>query len=197
MVVTMFGKHRTGFTLAELLIALAILGVIATFTIPKVLYAQQNAKYNAIAKEAMSTISAAYQQAQFAGIVSSSTTAGDLTPYMNFVATDTSTLIDDWQTGTTWGCDSSVRCLKLHNGAILAYDNRTFTGRPGSVAKDNLLLFQIDPDGVYSGTTNGPGKALAIVLYYDGGIGTQGNPRPNSNYSTWGSPSYEPPWFSW
>ncbi|MBL8031855.1 MAG: prepilin-type N-terminal cleavage/methylation domain-containing protein [Candidatus Doudnabacteria bacterium] len=45
-----------GFTLAELLIALVILGVIATFTIPKVLYANQNTKYNAIAKEAMGTI---------------------------------------------------------------------------------------------------------------------------------------------
>lgn len=33
-----------GFTLAELLIALGILGVIATFTIPKILSAQQDSK---------------------------------------------------------------------------------------------------------------------------------------------------------
>lgn len=40
-----------GFTLAELLIALTILGVIATFTIPKILSSQQDGKLKAIAKE--------------------------------------------------------------------------------------------------------------------------------------------------
>ena len=40
-----------GFTLAELLIALTILGVIAIFTIPKVLQSQQDTRYSAAAKE--------------------------------------------------------------------------------------------------------------------------------------------------
>lgn len=44
------------------MIALAILGVITTFTIPKVLNSQQNGKFKAIAKEDMSMVSAAYQQ---------------------------------------------------------------------------------------------------------------------------------------
>lgn len=43
--------HQKAFTLAELLIALAILGVIATFTIPKVLTANQNGTFKAIGKE--------------------------------------------------------------------------------------------------------------------------------------------------
>jgi prepilin-type N-terminal cleavage/methylation domain-containing protein len=187
-----------GFTLAELLIALAILGVIATFSIPKILTAQANGRYNATAKEAIAMVAAAYQQAQFAGGVSGTTTAGDLTPYMNYVATDTSTLIDDWQTGTTWGCNNTERCLVLHNGARLVYDDKTFTQRVGSTAKDNALVFQFDPDGVYSGTTNGPGKSLAIVLYYDGGIGTQGTARPASFYpTTYPGANFDPPWFSW
>lgn len=187
-----------GFTLAELLIALSILGMIATFTIPKILQAQQLSTYNAIAKETMGMIAGAYQKAQVAGITSSSMKAGDLTPYMNYVATDTSTTVDDWQTGTTWGCNATQRCLKLHNGARLVYDTADFAYRSGSTSKDNALLFQLDPDGTYSGTTNGPGKALAIVLYYDGGISTQGTARPSSYYPlTYPGMNYDPPWFSW
>lgn len=50
---------HTGFTLAELLISLAILGLIATFTIPKIMSAQQNNEYSAIAQEDIATLSAA------------------------------------------------------------------------------------------------------------------------------------------
>lgn len=47
---------QPGFTLAELLIALAILGVIATFTIPKILQAQQNQEKHAIYKETIAAL---------------------------------------------------------------------------------------------------------------------------------------------
>jgi len=46
-----------GFTLVELLTALLILSVIATFTIPKILSSQQNAKRKAILKETYATLS--------------------------------------------------------------------------------------------------------------------------------------------
>lgn len=46
-----------GFTLAELLISLAILGIIATFTIPKLLMNQRVSAYNASAKESAASIS--------------------------------------------------------------------------------------------------------------------------------------------
>lgn len=49
-------KTIPGFTLAELLIALGISGVIATFAIPKILAAQTNGKYKAVAKEAAGTM---------------------------------------------------------------------------------------------------------------------------------------------
>lgn len=50
-----FGK-RQGFTLAELLIAVAILGEIATFTIPKIVNAQQMGKRKMVLKETISLL---------------------------------------------------------------------------------------------------------------------------------------------
>jgi prepilin-type N-terminal cleavage/methylation domain-containing protein len=58
--------HRTyliGFTLAELLIALTILGEIAAFTIPKIISSQQNGQKRAVTKEMIAMFSAAYQLA--------------------------------------------------------------------------------------------------------------------------------------
>ena len=54
-------NSQLAFTLAELLIALAILGVIATFTIPKILDSGSNSQWNAIGKEAAAMVSGAYQ----------------------------------------------------------------------------------------------------------------------------------------
>jgi prepilin-type N-terminal cleavage/methylation domain-containing protein len=45
-----------GFTLAELLVSLLILGEIATFTIPKILTSQQEAQKKAIFKETIATV---------------------------------------------------------------------------------------------------------------------------------------------
>ena len=53
-------RSSLGFTLAELLISLAILGVIATFTIPKILTSQQNSQKAAVTKEVIAMISGAF-----------------------------------------------------------------------------------------------------------------------------------------
>lgn len=57
-------KPQKAFTLAELLIALGILGVIATFTIPKVLQSQTDARFKVSAKEAVGVVSTALNQVQ-------------------------------------------------------------------------------------------------------------------------------------
>lgn len=79
-----------GFTLAELLIALGILGVIATFTIPKVLSAQQETQKKAIAKEVASMITGAYQLYVKDNGYSTSISGASLVPYLNYVRIDTS-----------------------------------------------------------------------------------------------------------
>lgn len=50
--------YQFGFTLAELLIAVAILGEIATFTIPKIISSQQNGQRKTVFRETLATISA-------------------------------------------------------------------------------------------------------------------------------------------
>ncbi|MCE3234370.1 MAG: hypothetical protein K0Q50_550 [Vampirovibrio sp.] len=108
-----------GFTLAELLIALMILGVIATFTIPKIIISQQTSRFNAVAKENISAISAAFTQAQHLGAVTTNTTLGAITQYLNYVSLDSSSNIDGF-TGTGSGtCTSTLICLRMHNGSII------------------------------------------------------------------------------
>jgi flagellar biosynthesis protein FlhA len=80
-------KAFGGFTLAELLIALAILGVIATFTIPKIINAQQNQSYIAATKEVCATMANAYQQYQWNNTIDTSVfTLEQLIPSINYVA---------------------------------------------------------------------------------------------------------------
>lgn len=192
-------KQRFGFTLAELLIALAILGVIATFTIPKVLQTQQNTQFKAVTKEAIGMVSEAYMSYKRTNTPTAATKPLDLTPYMNYVKFDTITTIDDVQTLTTNTCsDPTEPCLRLHSGATLVV---TDFGSFGGTAPTNAIWFGVDPDGkVTDGTTNGPGKALWFTLYYTGRITTidQQLPTTTGSFGVWGPTSgYDPPWFSW
>jgi prepilin-type N-terminal cleavage/methylation domain-containing protein len=88
-------RVHKGFTLAELLISLAILGIIATFTISKIISAQATSKYNAFAKEVVGMVSASFELYKQNYTVSSGTRISDLTQYMNYVSVDTTSMADD------------------------------------------------------------------------------------------------------
>jgi prepilin-type N-terminal cleavage/methylation domain-containing protein len=166
-------KNTLGFTLAELLITLAILGIIATFTIPKLLAAQQTSAYNAKAKEAAAMVAAAYTLYGLSNTVNSSTRMGDLTPYFNYVLLNTTSTIDDKQTQGSLAC-STASCLLLHNGGIIRYSNNGFAG----TTTTNALEFFFDPNGTYGNTTNGPDKSVQMFLYYNGRLTTRGTSLP-------------------
>lgn len=195
------GFRYRGFTLPELLIALLILGEIATFTIPKIISSQQNNSYNARAKEAAGMVAAAFQTYQMNNMSWSSMGIEDLTQYLNYVATDASSVIDDKQTGSSYTCGSSTaaKCIRLHSGAMLRY-GKSSSYNMGGTATTNAIWFDIDPDGAYSGTTNGAGKAIEFWLYHNGRVSTFGNVTSNTCSNTNcvnPTPGYDPPWFSW
>ncbi len=122
--VCMPNRYFYGFTLAELLIALMILGEIATFTIPKILSSQQNAQRKAIFKESISAISEALNT----GFMS-----GELDPPTNtstyFLSKINAVKVCDTNS-TTQGCwitasqgtpaaEGTEPGLILHNGAVI------------------------------------------------------------------------------
>lgn len=181
-----------GFTLAEVLIALAILGEIATFTIPKIIAAQQNGQNNAKAKEAFATVSAAYQQYKLENTVASNTPISSLTSYMNYARVDTTSTIDGSRNDSaTYSCATRI-CLKLHNGGMLAFG---IIGTFGGTSATNMQWFLFDPDG----TSTGDSSSIWGVLYYNGRVTTWGNITPNSQDGggTYNPGNYDPAWFSW
>ncbi|HEY9745722.1 MAG TPA: type II secretion system protein [Oculatellaceae cyanobacterium] len=188
---------KSAFTLAELLIALSLLGVIATFTIPKVLQTQQDRRFNAIAKEAAGMISEAYLAYQKEhGTVPTTLVPSQLTPYMNYVAFDTSTVIDNAPGQGTQTCSIQNPCVRLHNGAIIDFrDNNHFGGN----ATTNAISFHVDPDGQVS-PAGSNGYAVHFFLYYNGRLTTKGNLLPgtaNSGGTHLANPIWDPTWFQW
>jgi prepilin-type N-terminal cleavage/methylation domain-containing protein len=194
-------QRLSGFTLAEVLIALAILGEIATFTIPKILSSQQNQRYNAAAKEAIAAISAAYQLYIYnGGSITSSMHAKDIiAPYLNYVSIDTVTDIDASPTSgsASYSCGTNPdnNCYRLHSGALLRPSNCSLGGTSSLYAAQ----FLFDPDGVNTGTKH----SLTIFLYTNGRITSRaqvenGTTGGNGCAGPWVPDSAaDPSWFSW
>lgn len=187
-------KPRQGFTLAELLIALAILGVIATFTIPKVLDASTNSKLTAVAKEAASMISGSYQSYKANATPQAATTAGVLTAYWNYTrveTVDTSVGYPAWEDGLDSCAAAATPCYEIHNGAYVQFNT---TNTFGGTNATNALFYNVDPDG----DKNGAG-VVSFVLYYNGRLSTGHNLDPS--FATGGTPitSYDPDpvWMTW
>lgn len=117
-------RNVRGFTLAELLICLAILGEIATFTVPKILASQQNNQKTAVFKETIGAIGAAVNIGLQSGALDPTTNGN--TYFLNTLnATKTCTT-----NSSTQGCwnttlqgtpvaEYTEAGLILHNGAVV------------------------------------------------------------------------------
>jgi prepilin-type N-terminal cleavage/methylation domain-containing protein len=194
-------KRSKAFTLAELLIALAILGVIATFTIPKVLQSQQDTAWKSKGKEVAGIIASGFQKFAQNNTVSAATTPSDIinSGYINYVKTNTSTPVDQAMGQNSVDCTDTVSgtCYILHNGGTLYVHNEADFN---ATATTNAIYFIFDPDSTYSGTTNGPGKSVTFYVYFNGRLASDANiANPTCNhFGCWGpNADGDPPWFSW
>ncbi|MDX2085002.1 MAG: type II secretion system protein [Candidatus Melainabacteria bacterium] len=190
---------QQGFTLAELLIALAILGVIATFTVPKVLQSSTAHGFNAKAKETASAISALLLSKKNTGVINGNSSLALVMDEFQYVrkVTDGATQIDHVNSLGSLTCDASCPCYFLHNGAALwMCDSQNFAG----TGANNAFFYILDPDGRYGGSTSGVSKSVCFVQYYQGRLTTMGELEGsmNNNWGTyWQQPTQTPEWFSW
>ncbi len=185
----------SGFTLAELLSALAILGVIATFTIPKVLQASTNGQYNSSAKEVASMFVNAYDAYRLNNSINASTSVADLTPYMNYVSVDTSgASIDAAWTDAGDSCSGLRPCLILHNGGVFHYDqSQSF----GGTTDLHTIWGEYIIDRSFAGDKD---RGVRFNVYTNARLMSRGSVLPGTTSSTgaFGSaPDDDPPWFSW
>lgn len=171
-------NYRQGFTLSELLIALAVLGLIAIFAVPKVLNAVGNSAMMAVTKESMAAMMDAYHglgSTQTTGAFAASTRAALMVKRLNFVRSCPN-LTATGEVDSTGECDFSSSAtgachILMHNGTIISLlldDNfNDIPGNTGSVG------FYIDPDG--AGDAH-PGR---FAISYDGRL--MAGPRTVAN----------------
>jgi prepilin-type N-terminal cleavage/methylation domain-containing protein len=162
-----------GFTLSELLVSLAVLGLIAAFAIPKVLTSVGDSSTLAVIKESMAIVSQAYDQikAENNGFVSTamnnSLTTG-IASKINYVSsglyTESAAGVADLH-DTATACTASNLCgLRLQNGAIIQVKTGdSFAVTPAGAVDMGCIVFNIDVDG-----TGATYKRVSLVLGYDG-----------------------------
>ncbi len=188
-------KHTSGFTLAELLICLAILGEIATFTLPKVLQSQQDERKRSMSKEVAGILSDALLQYRIrVGITPGTSLDYDLFQYINYVKWDTASQIDYYPLFSgPLSCSVAAPCIKLHNGGILKsggaswYDTNT----------TSAIGFTFDPDGAYTASND----SVNFNVYIDGAVRSRQYLKSNTTYPgpTVRGPQAggDPSWFTW
>ncbi len=143
-----------GFTLAELMVAVLILGVVITFTVPKVLQSQQDKRLEAVRKETYAALADLIYQ----GVMKDEITASNYHTYVrdHFNAAKicpthvlnegciTQEMADQVhaQVGTSW---FNQRGVVLHNGAVIWF----------VLIDPNTGGFMLDMNGPKGGSVGG------------------------------------------
>ncbi len=110
----MLSKSPSGFSLAELLISLLILGEIATFTIPKIISAQQAQQSKSVAKAAVGLMAGALQKGIAEGSLNDSSSGNDIRQYFSSNINSVKVCGDGIGQGC-WGGAWNTHAIVLHN----------------------------------------------------------------------------------
>ena len=122
--------------------------------------------------------------------------------YINYVSIESVEAMDSFPGDGPIQCSIATNtCYNLHHGG------RLYISNPGTFTTTDTtsgLYFYFDPDGTYSGSPTGNGKAVMFFIYYNGKIRTWSTLEPGSMCGLGGctpglnpTPAIEAPWFSW
>lgn len=176
-------NNNTGFSLAELLIALALLGTITAFTIPKVLSVQTLEKKRTVLKETIASLAdITYQASLEGGFTSNAASKAYFKTHLNYVKICET---DPGAEGCWVGGDASnADAYLLHNGAALYSIN-------GGTAGESIW---IDWDGNAGLNTSGTDRMFVYACTHAsnscsstiGGTGPKGPGvlGPSSSYAS-------------
>ena len=201
-------KQHAGFSLAEILIALGLVAVLASFLIPKVLDAGDSGTHlNQVLRSAALEMQTAHTALTLNEELSGSHGLSELAAYFRHAKEDTTSLPNTEAsnaTATVTCSDSRVLCYQFESGAILfgsATSEMTFSEPTDYDLTDNTLWFVIDPDG-----GSGPERGVPFSVLGNGRVITANNRTASMRqYSPWTGlhappilPSTDiPAWFEW
>lgn len=165
--------HHRAFTLAELLIALAIVGVIATFIIPKLLNTQEDTRKKLIFKENIAALS----EIIYRGWQDGSIREGRLSDYvldrLNAIKLCPNHPVTDGCYHTTF--ETNTAAAVMHNGSVI-----TDVDWNPDCADGCVDGFTIDYNGTEEPNTEGNDYLVVIVKYEEAGGGIVKAPTPAS-----------------
>ena len=121
---------KIGFTLAELLVAMVILGLIATFTLPKVLSGQADTKKKAVFRETIAALKKVMSYGLGSGEMNEDNSGTYFITHLNPVKIcDTNAISQGcWGSGDNPAGQASVPGVLLHNGACVVGLDDSGTG---------------------------------------------------------------------
>lgn len=114
----MQSKGIKGFSLAELLISLLILGEIATFTIPKIIAAQQAQQSKSLVKEAVGIMAGTLQKGIAEGRLNDGSSGDDIRQYFSSNINSVKVCSNGIAQGC-WAGAWDTYTIVLHNGSAI------------------------------------------------------------------------------
>ena len=150
-------KFKAGFTLSELLVGLTLIGLIATFALPKILTAYSGSLANAKVHKAIQAVLDGYEKWRLEnGSAATTTTPADIMSMVKHNGQITDGRWVDWNPGRggyqcvpTYADGLHGVCYAMPDGEVVyfieAYNAARNPGNSGY--QNNLVWVGVDPDG--------------------------------------------------